>query len=134
MQICRKLAAVIRDADALAGRNRIAARHLCAGGQVRAILPPIIDSTRPSIICRRTLLTADSEWQEIDFFQPSDIHEDIQERFVTLHTRNYKGRSYFRVFYRFPGGRPALEEYLKYIDAEGIDWKAGRAPGIHQGS
>jgi hypothetical protein len=76
------------------------------------------------------LLTAPNEWQEIDFFQPRDVHEDIQERFVTLHTRNYKGRSYFRLFIRFPGGRPAFEAYLKEIDAKGIDWKASAHRGF----
>ena len=49
---------------------------------------------------------------------------------MTLHTRNYKGRSYFRVFYRFPGGRPALEEYCKYLDAEGLDWKRDAQRGF----
>jgi hypothetical protein len=76
------------------------------------------------------LFTADGDWLEIDFHQPRDIHEDIQERFITLHTRNYKGRSYFRLFYRFPGGRPAFEEYAKYIDAEAIDWKTGAQRGF----
>ncbi len=76
------------------------------------------------------LLTAPDEWQEIDFFQPRNIHEDIQDRFVTLHTRNYLARSYFRIFYRFPGGRAALDEYLKYIEAEGVDWKFGAQSGF----
>jgi hypothetical protein len=121
-EICRKLAALIRvltltqaeiaslpNTYALAiSSGRFAADH--AFDPSRDYLP-------------KNLLADPNEWQEIDFFQPTDIHEDIQERFITLHTRNYKGRSYFRVFYRFPGGRPALEKYLAYIDAEGIDWK-----------
>ncbi len=129
--VCRKLAAVIRaltlseqeieslpDTYALAVESgRFASEHR---------FDPAVDYLPPG------LLTAANEWQEIDFFQPSDIHEDIQERFVTLHTRNYKGRSYFRVFFRFPGGRPALEEYLKYVDEEGIDWKAGAHRGFIQ--
>jgi hypothetical protein len=78
------------------------------------------------------LLTKSDEWQEIDFFQPSDIHEDIQERFITLHTRNYKARSYFRVFYRFPKGRPQLEEYLKQVDADGIEWRKSAQRGFIQ--
>jgi hypothetical protein len=128
-EICRKLAAVIRaltlspaeiaslsDTYALAVKSgRFAAQHA---------FDPSVDYLPPK------LLTDPNEWQEIDFFQPSDIHEDIQERFVTLHTRNCKGRSYFRVFYRFPGGRPALEEYLKYVDAEGIDWKRDAQRGF----
>jgi hypothetical protein len=79
------------------------------------------DATRDYLPPR--LLADADEWQEIEFHQPRDIHEDIQERFITLHTRNYKARSYFRVFYRFPGGRAALDDYLLYLDAEGIDWK-----------
>ncbi len=127
--ICRKLATVIRaltlseleiqslpDTYALAIKSeRFSADHR---------FDPSVDYLPPG------LLTAGSDWLEIDFHQPSDIHEDIQERFITLHTRNYKGRSYFRLFYRFPDGRPALEEYLKYIDAEAIDWKAGAQRGF----
>ncbi|MEX2113313.1 MAG: hypothetical protein WD845_09015 [Pirellulales bacterium] len=127
--ICRKLAVLIRvltlsqteiatlpDTYALAIESgRFASEH--AFDAERDYLPA-------------GLLTDRTEWQEIDFFQPSDIHEDIQERFVTLHTRNYKGRSYFRVFYRFPGGREALDEYLAYVDAEGIDWKRDAQRGF----
>ncbi len=129
--ICRKLAAVIRvltlspreikslpDTYALAVKSgRFASEHR---------FDPAVDYLPPR------LFTAPDEWQEIDFFQPTDIHDDIQERFVTLHTRNYKGRSYFRVFIRFPGGRPALDEYLKSIDANGIDWKRSAHRGFIQ--
>lgn len=69
------------------------------------------------------LLTDPDQWQEIDFFQPKDVTTDIRERFVTLHTRNYLARSYYRIFYRFPGGRLALNEYLKAFEVNGIDWK-----------
>lgn len=75
-------------------------------------------------------LFAGEEWQEIDFFQPGNIHEDIQERFITLHTRSYKARSYFRIFYRFPGGRTALEEFLQKMDRDGVDWKEGAHSGF----
>lgn len=129
--ICRKLAELIRgltlseaeikalpDTYALAVKSeRFAAEHRF--DPKRDYLPP-------------NLLTKSEEWQEIDFFQPTDIHEDIQERFITLHTRNYKGRSYFRVFYRFPGGLPELEEYLKYVDASGIDWRRSAQRGFIQ--
>jgi hypothetical protein len=88
----RKLAAVIRtltlseseikslpDTYALAIKSgRFASEHR---------FDPAVDYLPPG------LFTMPDEWQEIDFFQPTDIHEDIQERFVTLHTRNYKGRS-----------------------------------------
>lgn len=126
--LCRKLALILRaltlasaeiaalpDTYALAVKSgRFASEH----GFDAAVdyLPP-------------RLLTHPEEWQEIDFHQPR-VHEDIRERFITLHTRNYKGRSYFRVFYNFPGGRPALEDYLKYIDAEGVDWKTSAHNGF----
>ncbi len=70
------------------------------------------------------LLTDADEWQEIDFFQPHENPTDFQSRNTTAHTRNYMGRSYFRIFYHFPGGRAALENYLKVIDKEGLDWKS----------
>ena len=127
-EICRKLAAVIRLLTlSPAEISRCPTRMPWPSS--RGDLPPSIVRRPPSTICRAAARRSD-EWQEIDFFQPSDIHEDIQERFVTLHTRNYKGRSYFRVFYRFPGGRPALEEYFKYVDAEGIDWKRDAQRGF----
>ena len=127
--ICRKLASLIRtltlspqeiaalpDTYALAVKSgRFAGEHQFDSSV--DYLPP-------------RLLTAPDEWQEIDFFQPKNIHEDIQDRFITLHTRNYKARSYFRIFYRFPGGRAALDDYLKYIEAEGLDWKFGAQSGF----
>lgn len=75
------------------------------------------------------LFTDSAKWAEMDFFQP-DLHEDIEGRFITLHTRHFRGRSYFRVFYRFPGGRDALSAYLKYVDEEGADWKFGAQNGF----
>jgi hypothetical protein len=74
-------------------------------------------------------MKGNSEWLEIDFHQP-DLHEDLGGRFITLHTRHYQGRSYFRVFYRFPGGRDALEKYRAYLNAEGIDWRTAANNGF----
>lgn len=120
--LCRKLAAVIRGLTlSPAEITALSDTYSVAVKSGRFAAEHAFDPSRDYL--PKNLLTDPDEWQEIDFFQPTDIHEDIQERFVTLHTRNYKGRSYFRVFYRFPGGRSALEEYLSYIDAEGIDWK-----------
>ena len=76
-----------------------------------------------------TLFTAPQTWAEIDFFKPN-LHEDIDGRFIMLHTRHFRGRSYFRSFYRFPGGRPQLQEYLKYVESEGADWKFGAQNGF----
>ncbi|MGV3723424.1 MAG: hypothetical protein ACO1SX_21215 [Actinomycetota bacterium] len=75
------------------------------------------------------VLTEPETWSEIDFFQPN-LHEDIEGRFITLHTRHFRGRSYFRAFYRFPGGRKALDEYLQYVEREGVDWKFGAQNGF----
>lgn len=69
------------------------------------------------------LMANPDEWQEIDFFYPKDVTNDIRERFVTLHTRNYLARSYYRIFYRFPGGRANVEKYLNEFAEHGIDWK-----------
>lgn len=75
------------------------------------------------------LLTDRNEWPELDFHQPK-LHEDIERRFVFLHTRAFRGRSYFRVFYRFPAGRQQLEEYLKQVDAVGVDWRTAGQNGF----
>ncbi|MBM3458987.1 MAG: hypothetical protein FJX77_10705, partial [Armatimonadetes bacterium] len=75
------------------------------------------------------LLADPEQWLEVDFHQPN-LHEDIEGRFITLHTRHFRGRSYFRVFYRYPGGRTALDEYLQYVDREGLDWKFGAQNGF----
>ena len=75
------------------------------------------------------LLTDPDEWVEIDFFQPN-LHEDLFERFVTMHAREYQGRSYFRIFCRFPGGRAELEEYLPMLERHGIDWRQAAQDGF----
>ncbi|MCA9092181.1 MAG: hypothetical protein KDA68_01740 [Planctomycetaceae bacterium] len=68
------------------------------------------------------LLTDADEWQELDFHRIK-LSGDTETRFVFLHTLEYRGRSYFRVFYRFPEGRKQLEEYLKQVDESGVNWK-----------
>ena len=75
------------------------------------------------------LLTTANEWVEIEFYQP-DLHEDLSNRFVTLHTRQYQGRSYFRIFYRFPKGRNQLIEYLKLLDGEAVNWRQAAQNGF----
>jgi len=74
------------------------------------------------------LLTNGDEWQELDFFQ-AQRSEDVERRYVFLHMRAFQGRSYFRVFVRFPQGRAQLEDYLRDLDARGIDWKASAQHG-----
>lgn len=75
-----------------------------------------------------TLLSGGDEWQELDFFQ-AQRSEDVERRYVFLHMRAFQGRSYFRVFVRFPQGRSQLDEYLRELDAKGIDWKASAQHG-----
>lgn len=75
-----------------------------------------------------SLLSDSDEWQELDFFQ-ARRSEDVERRYVFLHMRAFQGRSYFRVFCRFPNGRPELENYLRELDAQGIDWRASAQHG-----
>lgn len=75
------------------------------------------------------LLDDPETWVEIDFYQPK-THEDISDRFVTLHTQSLQGRSYYRIFYRFPEGRPQVADYLKLLEETGIDWKKAANEGF----
>ena len=74
------------------------------------------------------LFSGNDEWQELDFFQ-AQRSEDVERRYVFLHMRAFQGRSYFRVFCRFPQGRSQFESYLKDLDARGIDWRASAQHG-----
>lgn len=126
-ELCRKLARAIHalalPAETLARlpdnyslavqSGRFAATH--DSDPMRDYLPP------------RFLSGAD-EWQELDFYQ-ARRSEDVERRYVFLHMRAFQGRSYFRVFCRFPKGRPQLENYLRELDANGIDWRASAQHG-----
>ena len=126
-QLCHKLARAIQSlalpAETLAklpdnyalaiGSGRFAATH--DFDPQRNYLPP-------------TLLSSSDDWQELDFFQ-ARRSEDVERRYVFLHMRAFQGRSYFRVFCRFPGGRAQLEDYLQKLDANGIDWRASAQHG-----
>jgi hypothetical protein len=74
------------------------------------------------------ILSGADEWQELDFYQ-ARRSEDVERRYVFLHMRAFQGRSYFRVFCRFPKGRVQLENYLRELDATGIDWRASAQHG-----
>jgi len=74
------------------------------------------------------LLSGTDEWQELDFHQ-AHRSEDVERRYVFLHMRAFQGRSYFRVFCRFPNGRSQLESYLRELDSKGIDWRASAQHG-----
>jgi hypothetical protein len=75
------------------------------------------------------LLSEPEQWAEIDFHQPN-VHEDLSDRFVTLHARSLQGRSYYRIFYRFPEGRRQVVDYLAKLDQHGIDWKQAAQNGF----
>ena len=75
------------------------------------------------------LFTKPDRWVEVDFHQPN-IHEDLYDRFITLHARAYRGRSYFRIFYRLPAGRGSLTKYLQRLDNVGVDWRQAAQDGF----
>ena len=68
------------------------------------------------------LLTRPDEWVEIDTSSESLPHFK-QEGQIDYVAWSIRGRSYYRIFWRFPGGRKAVEEYLKYLREEGVDWE-----------
>ena len=68
------------------------------------------------------LLTRPDEWVEIDTSSESLPHFK-QEGHIDYVAWSIRGRSYYRIFWRFPGGRTAVEEYLKYLREEGVDWE-----------
>ena len=55
--------------------------------------------------------SGDGDWVEITY--PAHV--------APYHTHDFGGRSYFRIFYRFPDGRKAVENYLQYIAKEGVN-------------
>lgn len=127
-QICRKLARVLNhltltSAEITALPDNYAAAIQSGRFPAEHNFDPAVD------YLPHGLLTDPEQWQEIDFFQPKDVTTDIRERFVTLHTRNYLARSYYRIFYRFPAGRSAVERYLNTFEEQGIDWKASAQHG-----
>src|ERR1700722_6725787 len=120
--LCRKLAGVIRGLTLTAAEiESLPDNYTLAVNSGRFAtehnFDPAVDYLPPR------LLTDPEEWQEIDFFQSPSFHHKLSERFLTLHTRAYLGRSYFRIFYRFPGGRKALETFLPQVEAHGVNWK-----------
>lgn len=84
------------------------------------------------------LLTQPDEWVEIDT-SSAHLNREAEEGQMMLLTWSIRGRSYYRVFWRFPGGRRAVEDYLGYLQREGVDWeKTARhgsiayKPGVRQ--
>ena len=126
--LCRKLAAVIKrlaltkpviealpDNYAAAVRSgRFTAQH--EFDLRRDYLPP-------------GLLTRPDEWVEIDT-SSEHLNRNATEGQIGLLTWSIRGRSYYRVFWRFPGGRAALENYLTYVNREGVDWEKTARQGV----
>ena len=77
------------------------------------------------------LLDHPDEWVEIDVYFPN-MHEDIMDRFISLHARSFMGRSHYRIFYRFPEGRKQVVAYLKELEESAIDWKTAAQFGFLQ--
>jgi hypothetical protein len=126
-ELCRKLACVIQ-ALALPAETltRLPDNYALAVQSGHFAATHDFDPKREYLPPR--ILSADDEWQELDFYQ-ARRSEDVERRYVFLHMRAFQGRSYFRVFCRFPKGRPQFEDYLKELDARGIDWRASAQHG-----
>jgi hypothetical protein len=75
------------------------------------------------------LLTAPNEWVEIDNEPPSS-HHDKREGQLAYTSWSIRGRSYHRIFWRFPEGRQAVEDYLRYLQREGLDWEKSVRQGF----
>ncbi len=70
------------------------------------------------------LLTQPEKWVEID-----QLRGDGKGR-LGFHTWSIKGRSYYRVFWRFPGGRHEVEEYMNDLFLHGVDWEKSARDGF----
>ncbi len=68
------------------------------------------------------LLTRRDEWVEIDT-SPEPMNYRVGKGQLDYVAWSIRGRSYYRTFWRFPGGRPAVEAYLKYLREDGVDWE-----------
>ena len=68
------------------------------------------------------LLTRPDEWVEIDT-SPEPMHFYVREGQIDYVAWSIRGRSYYRIFWRLPGGRKTVEDYLKYLREEGVDWE-----------
>ncbi len=125
--LCRKLAAIIKrlalskpaiealpdNYAAAIGSGRFTSRH--DFDPRRNYLPP-------------GLLTRPDQWVEIDNLSGS-LHHDKREGQLAYTSWSIRGRSYYRVFWRFPDGRPAVEDYLSYLQREGVDWEKSARQG-----
>jgi len=125
--LCRKLAVVIR--RLALPKNAIEAlpdnyAAAIASGQFPA---------RHDFDCRSNylppgVLTRPDEWVEIDNASGS-LHHDKREGQLAYTSWSIRGRSYYRIFWRFPEGRRAVEDYLSYLQRDGVDWEKSARQG-----
>jgi len=125
--LCRKLAQMIA-ALALTDQQIAALPNTYAVAVAAGAFATEQDFVKHNDYLPAGLLTDREQWVEIDFFQP-DLHENLYDRFLTLHARAYRGRSYFRIFYRFPRGRAAVASYLSELERS-IDWRQAAQDGF----
>jgi hypothetical protein len=74
------------------------------------------------------LLTDRDRWVEIDTSSET-LRRFYEEGQQTLLSWSIRGRSYYRVFWRFPGGRQEVEKYLEYLQRDGVDWQVSGKHG-----
>lgn len=74
------------------------------------------------------LLTRPDEWVEIDN-RSASLHHDKREGQLAYTSWSIRGRSYHRIFWRFPEGRSAVESYLDYLQRDGVDWEKSARQG-----
>jgi hypothetical protein len=125
--LCRKLAVIIRRlALPKATLEALPDNYAAAVQSGRFVTQHEFDPRRDYL--PPGLLTQPGEWVEIDAW-PGPI-PPAREGQLTLHSVSFRARSYFRIFWHFPGGRKAVEEYLGYLRREGMDWQKTAEQGF----
>jgi hypothetical protein len=125
--LCRKLAAVIqRLALPRSALDALPDNYAAAVGSGHFPSAHQFDPRRDYLPAG--LFTRPDEWVELDAW-PGTLR-DQREGQLTLHSLSLRGRSYFRVFWRFPGGRRDVEQYLEYVRRDGVDWQKSAEQGF----
>ena len=119
--LCRKLAVIIRRL-ALPDTEIAALPDNYAAAIRSGLFAARHDFDCQSNYLPQGLLTDSQQWVEIDNLSPPS-HHDRREGQLAYTSWSIRGRSYHRIFWRFPGGRAAVEEYLGHLQREGIDWE-----------
>jgi hypothetical protein len=125
--LCRKLAAVIKRLALPKSAIEALPDNYAAAIQ-SGQFPARHDFDCRSNYLPAGLLTEPSQWVEIDNAPPSSHHEQ-REGQLAFTSWSIRGRSSHRVFWRFPEGRRAVEDYLAYLQREGVDWEKSARQG-----